>query len=113
MITIERQIWDEENEDPPKYVDGSTTEDATFSFVRPGYAGGALFCDAKRPAGSFDFWIAESGGWFTGSVSGSGSQTLTIFYGGPSNNIVEDAGAAGGGDRHAQGGEPRGSGCRN
>ncbi|HCN30049.1 MAG TPA: hypothetical protein DIT64_15185 [Verrucomicrobiales bacterium] len=86
-MTLRRKVWDEEL-DPPQYVDAGTDSAPHFDFIRPAYAGGALFAAARRPLGSFDFWKRDpSGLWFAGSA-GTGPEDLTIFVGGPSNNVT-------------------------
>lgn len=85
-ITITRMSWDTEAS-PPEYVDEGTGEVSTFEFIRPAYAGGAIFCDAGRPLGDFDFWLREPLGLFTASVTGNCAKNLTVYAGGPLENV--------------------------
>lgn len=86
-VTLDRKVWDEEA-DPPEYIDAGTDTDPTFEYIMPAYAGGALFCAAKRPKGAFEFWkLDSSGNWFYEAVPGDGAETFTIYVGGPMNNV--------------------------
>ena len=86
-VTLHRKVWDD-LADPPEYVDAGTDTDPTFEYIMPAYAGGALFCAAKRPKGAFEFWKLDPlGDWFHEAVPGDGAETFTIYVGGPMNNV--------------------------
>lgn len=85
-VTLRHYTWDE-SADPPEYRHDWTNTDPVFDYIRPVYAGGALFCAARRPLGNFTLWLREGSQWFTQTVSSNGAVTIDIRSGGPQNNL--------------------------